>query len=123
MNWLHTLRVNEQGYVETGGVSYGPYDALTLLWQGERLAVVHCKGHKQYWGQNAHYIPAHVMVFEKMDVDDSGNWLVRRVKEVETGRASQRVKAEMIAWAKEKEEEQSRFVWTGDQVRIVKESK
>lgn len=104
MSWLHILQVNDQGYVETGGVNYGPYDALTLLWQGERLAVVHCKGHRQYWGQNAHYIPANVMVFEKMDTSDAGNWLVEMIKEVETGRRPKRVKADMIAWAKEQEQ-------------------
>ncbi len=105
VSWLHTLTVNEDGHVETGGVHYGPYDALTLLWQGERLAVVHCKGHKQYWGQTGHYIPASVMVFEKMDTNEYDQWLVRRVKETETGRASRRVKADMIAWAKEQEVE------------------
>ncbi len=104
MSWLHILRVDDQGYVDTGGVYYGPYDSLTLLWQGERLAVVHCKGHTQYWGQSAHYIPAHVMAFEKMETDEQGDWLVRKVNEVDTGRASKRVKADMIAWAKEKEE-------------------
>lgn len=105
MSWYHLLRVNDQGYVETGGVNYGPYNALTLLWQGERFAVVHCKGHKQYWGQNAHYIPASVMAFEKMDVTEAGNWMVREVNSVDTGRASKRVKADMIAWAKEQERE------------------
>ncbi len=123
MSWLHTLLVSDKGSVDTGGVYYGPYDALTLLWQGERLAVVHCKGHTQYWGQNAHYIPASVMAFEKMDTNEQGVWLVRKVNDVDTGRASKRVKADMIAWAKEKEEEQSRFGWTGDQVEVVKESK
>jgi hypothetical protein len=104
MSWLHPLKVNRSGYVDTGGINYGPYNALTLLWQGERFAVVHCKGHTQYWGQSAHYIPASVMVFEKKDTTDASNWLVEMVKEVETGRASRQVKADMIAWAKEKEQ-------------------
>lgn len=107
MSWLHPLRVNDQGYVETGGIDYGPYDALTLLWQGEQFAVVHCKGHTQYWGQSAHYIPADVMVFKKMDTDEQGNWLVEKIEEAKTGRASKRVKADMIAWAKEQEAETS----------------
>ncbi len=108
MTWFHPLRVNKDGHVDTSGVYYGPYEALTLLWQGERLAVVHCKGHTQYWGQSAHYIPAHVMVFENMEIDQDSEWLVEMIKEVETGRASRRVKAEMIAWAKEQEAEEVR---------------
>ncbi len=103
MSWLHPLKVNRHGYVETGGVNYGPYDALTMLWQGERLAVVHCKGHTQYWGQSAHYTPACVMVFEKKKTNQYGNWMVEVIKENETGRASRRVKADMIAWAKKQE--------------------
>jgi len=103
MHWSHTFKVNSQGYVETGGVYYGPYDSLTLLWQGERLAVVHQKGHKQYWGRNEHYISARVMIFEKQDVNEYGTWLVDKVKEVELGRSSRRIQAEEIAWAKEQE--------------------
>lgn len=105
MSWLHPLRVNDQGYVETDGVNYGPYNMLTLLWQGDRFAVVHCKGHTQYWGQSAHYIAAHVLAFEKMETNEQGEWLVEQVNTADTGRASRQVKADMIAWAKEQEGE------------------
>ena len=103
MTWYHSLQVNDQGYVDTDGVYYGPYDALTLLWQGERLAVVHCKGHTQYWGQTAHYIPARILVFERKG-STAGIWLVEVIKETETGRASRRGKSNMIAWAKKQEQ-------------------
>jgi hypothetical protein len=52
-----------------------------MLWQGENLAVVHCKGHTQYWGRNRHYIPASVMVFQKLRADENGVWYVEKIDE------------------------------------------
>lgn len=77
---------------------------MTMLWQGERLAVVHLKGNYQYWSQNKHYIRASVMIFEKKDVNEYGEWMVEKIEEKHTGRASRRIKAELIEWAKENDQ-------------------
>lgn len=79
--------------VNTGGIYYGPHDCLTLIALGRDRIAVHGKGHKQYWSQTEHYIPACVMVFERIDTDDRGRWICRMLWESETGKQARRIKA------------------------------
>lgn len=86
-------------FVDTGGVRYGPYDAVTCLAVGDDRIAVHIKGHYQFWSRRRNYIPAYVIVFERVSIDDAGRWDVKKVYEEKTGRDYQRVKETAISIA------------------------
>ena len=91
--WMKDLKVGD--FVDTGGIYYGPYNAMTCLAITENRVAVHVKGHRQFWGRQAHYIPAQVMVFEKTG-EDGNRWLCRKIFEQVCGRRSGYWKSEAI---------------------------
>ena len=116
MSWEHKLEFTPNEHVQSQGVHYGPYNALTLLWKGEWFAAVHVKGHAQYWGQNRHYIPAHVMVFEKIR-EEGDAWVVEGpVREYQTGKNAVQVKAENVQWAQAADQRRRESEQTSEEV-------
>lgn len=82
--------------VNTGGIYYGPYNKVTSIGKSPKRIAIHVKGHNQYWGQNKHYIPAHVIVFEVVKINERGSWECKNIWEKECGRQSRKVQAEAI---------------------------
>ena len=85
--------------LDTQGVYYAPYNKIKCTWKGEHALVAHVGSHKQFWGQQGHYIRSHFIVFQKVDEDGNGNWTVEKVWEKEVGRQFYKIKAEAIAFA------------------------
>ena len=85
--------------VDTGGVFYAPHYAISCIAIGPSRIAIHAKGHRQYWGQSAHYIPAHVIVFERRGITEYGGWECKKIFEKVCGRQSRVVKAEAIRLA------------------------
>ncbi len=90
--YMDGLKVGD--LVDTGGVNYGPYNAMTCLAMTDKRIAVHAKGNTQYWSQTRHYIPACVMVFEKV-AEDGKRWACKNIFERECGRQSRQAKAEV----------------------------
>ena len=82
--------------VNTGGVFYAPYYVISCIAIGPSRFAIHAKGHQQYWGQSAHYIPAHIIVFERRGITEYGSWECKKIFDKECGRQSRAVKAEAI---------------------------
>ena len=101
-NMSHGIRTNN---LQVGdnlvafGVYYAPYNKIKCTWKNEHAIVAHVGSHKQYWGQNAHQIAAHFIVFRKVGEDENGNWSIVQDWEKETGRQFKKVRAEAIAHA------------------------
>ena len=95
--YIRPDRTEIGGGVETGGLFYGPYYTLTCIGKSPKRIAIHIKGHQQFWGQNTHYIPAQVLVFEVVKVSENGEWSCKKIWEQECGRQSRKVQAEAIA--------------------------
>lgn len=94
--YVEGLKVGD--YVDTGGIYYGPYNAVTCLAITENSVAIHIKGHNQYWSQSRHYIPAHCIVLKKVKVDGN-RWECKKIYERDCGRQSKQVKEEAISIA------------------------
>lgn len=108
MRYDHVITTNDLkvgDYLNTHGVFYAPYNKIKCTWINEHAIVAHVGSHKQYWGQNAHYIPAHFIVFRKVGEDEYGDWEVVKGWEKKTGRNFGKIKAEAIAYAESISEE------------------
>jgi hypothetical protein len=88
------------GPLRTPGTYYGPYDKVRCIWKSEHVIVAHIKSHQQYWGQNRHYIPAHIIVFKHTGDRVPGViWKVEKVFNKDTGRDWRQVRTEAISLA------------------------
>ena len=86
--------------IDTRGVFYAPYDKLICIALNDHAIVGKAGGHSQFWSQSRHYIPAHVIVWQRTgEGSDDGCWEVERVWEKNTGHKSKIVQAEGIEFA------------------------
>ena len=86
--------------IDTRGVFYAPYNKLICIGLTDNAVVGKVSGHSQFWSQTRHYIPANVIVWQKIGPGhDDNSWEVETAWEKETGRRTKAVQAEGIAFA------------------------
>jgi hypothetical protein len=94
---IYPDRVEIGGYVNTGGIYYGPYNKVICIGKSDNRIALHIKGHNQFWSQTRHYIRAHIIVLEVEKLDEHGAWCCRNIWEMDCGRQTKKVKAEALA--------------------------
>lgn len=103
---MHEIRVYVKDLkagdsLRTPGTYYAPYNKIRCIWRSDHVVVAHVQSHKQYWGQNVHFIPASILVFKRVREDETGPgiWIAEEAFDKDTGLQWRQVRAEAIALA------------------------